>query len=286
MKKYLKLMRIHHYVKNLLIFLPLIFNGQLFDGKAFLLTFFGFLAFCAISSVVYIINDMRDVENDRKHSEKRKRPIASGSVSMNAAKALSISLFCLAVYFCYLSSSSLHMPWIFISIYFVLNLLYSFGLKKIPIIDIAILVSGFLLRVIFGASITDIIVSNWLYLTIMSISFYLGLGKRRNEASREKESRDVLRHYNYAFLDKNMYMCLACAFVFYALWCVDATTITRYQTNALVWTVPIAILIGMKYSLNVEGSSDGDPVEVIMKDKILLSMIAIYGVIIIALLYF
>ena len=138
-----------------------------------------------------------------------------------------------------------------------------------------------------GFNVTGIEISKWLYLTIIAMSFYLGLGKRRNELLKQKgNSRKVLKYYNQGFLDKNMYMCLALTIAFYSLWSVDPITIERVSNTDLVWTVPFVILICMKYSLNIEGNSDGDPVEVVLKDKALLAMLAIYGVITVGIIYF
>ena len=154
--------------------------------------------------------------------------------------------------------------------------------------DIAILVSGFLLRVLYGSEIMGIEISNWLYLTVISMSFYLGLGKRRNELvkSTEGTTRKVLQFYNHSFLDKNMYMCLALTITFYSLWSVDPLTISRIGNSNLFWTVPLVILICMKYSLTIEGNSDGDPVEVVFRDKTLLALILFFGVITMGIIYF
>lgn len=157
--------------------------------------------------------------------------------------------------------------WVIFLLYFFLNLIYSFGGKNVPLLDIAILVSGFLLRVIYGGMVTDIPLSHWLCLTITAASFYLSLGKRRGELLKNPDNpRPVLRYYSRDFLEKNMYMSVALAIVFYALWTVDASSVIRFGTTALVWTVPLVILIFMRYSLIVEDKTDGDPVEVILHD--------------------
>ena len=119
----------------------------------------------------------------------------------------------------------------------------------------------------------------------MSVSFYLGLGKRRNEIKKVgNKSREVLKYYNESFLDKNMYMCLSIAIVFYALWTVDSTNILKFG-NRLVITVPFVILILMKYSLDVENDNLGDPVDVVLSDKILLVMILLYGISMMGIIY-
>ena len=145
--------------------------------------------------------------------------------------------------------------------------------------------SGYLIRVLYGSSIIEIPVSNWLYLTVIAISCYLAFGKRRNELARQGPlSRNVLKYYTYEFLDKNMYLSNALIIVFYSLWCTDSVVIEKFSNN-LVWTVPLVLLISMKYSLNIEGDSDGDPVEVITKDKILVSLFLLYIVVIFSILY-
>lgn len=287
MKKYLKLMRVKHYIKNLLVLLPLIFSGQLFNVPSLIRGLLGVLAFSVLSSAIYIFNDIRDVESDRQHPTKRNRPIANGSVSIRAAYILAICLLlCTAVLY-YFTQAQQWYAWTLLVLYLLLNLAYSIKLKRVPIVDIAILVSGFVLRVLYGSVVGGIELSRWLYLTVISMSFYLGLGKRRNELIRQdgNASRSVLQFYNKNFLDKNMYMCLALTIAFYSLWAVDPITIARINTDNIVWTVPLVILICMSYSLHVERDSDGDPVEVLLGDKFLLLLVALLGIIWIAMIY-
>lgn len=286
MKNYLKLMRVHHYLKNVLIFLPLVFSQNLFDVTLLKKTILGFLSFSILSSIVYIVNDIQDVEKDRAHPIKCKRPIASGAVSVKEAYILAVVIAVLGITLNYFACEFDLLGWGFVILYVGLNFAYSMGLKNLPIIDITILVSGFLIRVLYGSAVTAIEVSNWLYLTVISMSFYLGLGKRRNElVTQGSKSRKVLKFYNHDFLDKNMYMCLGLTIVFYSLWCVDSTTIARYSNSNIVWTVPLVMLICMKYSLNVEGNSDGDPVSVLLKDKILMGMVFLYAMIVLFIIY-
>lgn len=267
---YIKLMRPKHYIKNILIFVPLIFSGKFLNTNNFLQTLYGFIVFSLIASTIYIINDIKDKDKDRKHPTKKNRPIASGKVSVKSAIIeiiLIVVVSALLAYFLKLPKLSIA----FLLAYFVLNLAYSLGLKNIPIIDVLILVSGFVLRVLFGASILRIEVSNWLYLAVLSISFYLGLGKRRNEINKNgAKSRKVLEYYNKEFLDKNMYMFLCMSIIFYSLWATDSNVVTANH-NLLIYTIPLVITVCMKYSMDIEGSeSSGDPVEVILKDKLIL----------------
>ncbi len=287
MKKYLKLMRVKHYIKNILVFLPFIFSGQFFKPFYLVRAVVGFFAFCLLSSAIYIFNDIRDVERDRLHPTKKNRPIANGSISKRAAYLLGACLLLATAVLQYFSQAAQWYAWLILLVYLLLNIAYSMKLKNIPIVDIAILVSGYVLRVLYGSALGGIEISRWLYLTVISMSFYLGLGKRRNELIRQDDlaKRNVLQFYNQSFLDKNMYMCLALTIAFYSLWAVDPLTIARINTENIVWTVPLVILICMSYSLHVERDSDGDPVEVLLGDKLLLSLVVLLGLIWVGIIY-
>ena len=281
MKNYIRLLRPKHYVKNVLVLLPLFFSGRFFERTALCAGLWGFAAFCLLSSLVYIINDLRDAPADRLHPTKCNRPIACGAVSVPVALALAAGLAAL-VMAAGIFARFPALGWIELTVYLLVNLAYSFGLKNIPVLDVALLVSGFLLRVLFGASVTGIVISNWLYLTVVAVSFYLALGKRRGELRRRSDgTRRVLRYYNDEFLSRNMSICLTLAIVFYSLWAAD----TANADTHLIWTVPLVLCLCLKYSLTVEGDSDGDPVEVIYQDKVLLALIALFAVVTLALLY-
>ena len=273
-KSYLKLMRIKHYLKNLLIFLPLIFSMSFNSLENNINTFIGFILFSFVCSIVYIINDLGDIEKDKRHPKKCKRPLASGEVSKKEAYVLLIVLAIIVVIGNILINANIYSI-IILLIYLVLNILYSKILKNIPLLDVICLVIGFVLRVVYGASIINVEVSNWLYLTIISFSFYLALGKRRNELQAGTDTRVVLKYYNKDFLDKNMYMFLTLMIVFYSMWCVDASNIVKFD-NKLIFTVPILMIICMKYSMNIERQSEGDPVEILFSDKVLMALVLIF----------
>ena len=286
MKNYIKLARFKHCIKNIFILLPLFFGHKLFDIEADIECILGFFAFSLLSSVVYIVNDINDIENDKRHPQKRLRPIASGKISIKNGIIYAAFLAVLSCVCAYFACRENPFSVIFLITYFVINFMYSFGLKNYPIIDVAILASGFLLRLLFGASIVNIEVSSWLYLTVLSLSFYLGLGKRRNELKRQSDtSRKVLKYYSYEFLDKMMYMFMAIALVFYSLWCADPMTVSNLDPSRIVWTVPVIILILMRYSYIVEGDSDGDPAEVVLHDIPILVLCAFYALLMTLLIY-
>jgi len=274
---YLKLMRVKHYVKNLLVFVPLFFNQNIFNKQRFIAAFLGFVCFCLVSSAVYILNDLKDIEKDRCHSKKKSRPIASGRVSKKQAIILIMS--CLSIATIISFSFVRKTGFIFLFFYFLINVAYSIGLKNYPIVDIVILASGFVIRVVYGGILTNTEISNWLYLVIVSGSLFMGFGKRRNELKQQSNTREVLKYYKKSFLDKNMYVTMALVIVFYALWTIESIN------SVMIWTVPFFMIILMKYSYDVEGDSDGDPVEVLLHNKILILLVMLYVVIVFLLLY-
>lgn len=288
MKKYLKLIRVKHWLKNGLVFLPIFFSINIFNKDYFLTTILAFFIFSLTSSIVYVINDINDIEKDKKHPIKKNRPLASGAISIKNAyiTILVISLLTITmISLTYLANDNIGIA-IIPLVYLTLNLLYSKWLKHVPIIDVVILVSGFLFRVMYGGIVNNIEVSKWLYLMIVFGSFYLGFGKRRNEIIKNGEkSRKVLELYNKDFLDKNMYVSLALAVVSYTLWCVDPITIARIGNDYLFWTVPLLLVILQLYSLNIEKDSHGDPIEVVLGDKVLIGTIALYIIIMGGVLY-
>lgn len=288
MKKYFKLLRISHWTKNALILLPVIFSGNLFNLKLFGTSLLGVLTFSVLSSIIYINNDIEDIEKDKKHPKKKFRPLPSGEISIKQANVIKYILLLIVILLTSLLvyiSKNIYAPIILLA-YFIINIAYSKGLKNIAIIDVVILVSGFLLRVLFGSIITGIEISNWLYLMVMSASFYLGFGKRRNEIIKNgKKAREVLKSYNKEFLDKNMYSCLTLSIVSYSMWATDSNVIARVGNNLLIWTIPLIMIIFMLYSLEIEQDSLGDPVDVIINNKKILAMIFIYGLAMFSILY-
>lgn len=277
MKDYLSLLRVKHYIKNVLVFLPMFFGGVIFERSRVINACLGFIAFSFLSSVVYIINDYKDIEKDRKHPTKKNRPLASGAISKRSA------VLCVVVLLLIIAACSFYIGnYVALACllgYLFLNILYSMGLKNKPIIDVVILASGFVIRVFYGGLITDVEISKWLYLVVVTGSLYMGLGKRRNELRAQTDTREVLKYYNESFLDKNMYVCVTLVNVFYALWSIEM------PDPRMIWTVPFFIVLLMCYSLDVEGDSDGDPVEVIVRNKALIGIVIAYAVCVFLLLY-
>ena len=288
MKEILKLIRVKHWLKNILIFLPIFFSVNVSNKELLKVSLIAFIVFCLSASIVYIINDLNDLEKDKNHPVKKLRSLASGKITISTAIIIIVILTLISLtlsFYLYTINNNILVILIPV-IYIVVNILYSIILKDIPIIDVSVIVLGFVLRVMYGGVVTNIEVSKYLYLMIIFGAFFLGFGKRRNEIIKNgTKSRKSLDFYNQSFLDKNMYVMLGLAVVSYTLWCVDKDTINRIGNDYLFWTIPLVIIILQLYSLNIEGNSYGDPIDVILSDKKLMLTSTIYAIIMTVLLY-
>ena len=285
---YLKLIRVKHWLKNLVIFLPLFFSTNLFETKMVINSLIAFFIFSFTASIVYIINDINDIEKDKLHPIKKNRPLASEEISKKNAIITAVILLFLEIVGTVVLYNITKNVFIFIipAIYIIINILYTKVLKNFSIIDVVVIVCGFILRVMYGGISIDVEVSKYLYLMVIFGSFYLGFGKRRNEIIKNGDkSRKVLSLYNKDFLDKNMYVALALAVVSYTLWCVDPTTIQRIGNDYIFWTIPLLMIILEMYSLDIESNSYGDPIEVILGDKKLIFVILAYIIVMTGVLY-
>ena len=289
MKDYIRLARPHHWIKNLLVVLPLLCSGQFLETGKLLISIWAFLAFSFLASAIYVNNDIRDCEKDRLNPRKCERPIAAGRIGVRSARIYFAVLLGVTLVFSVLAAGQLVYGWCLLAAYLFLNLAYSMKLKNIPVVDIAILAAGYLLRMLFGSAVTGIELSSWLCLTVIAASFFMGLGKRRGELKGKKDygesTRKVLQYYSEGFLDRNMTVCIGLAIMFYSLWTVDSMTVARVGSDRLVWTVPVVLLLCMKYSLDIEGESDGDPIEVLLHDPVILLLGGLLALMIFYLIY-
>lgn len=209
---YIRLLRPKDWAKNLFLFVPLFFSGQLQQWAKYPNLLLGVLCFCCIASALYIINDYSDIEDDRKHPEKSKRPLASGTVSKTSAIIICLLLIVAGFGLAYFVRDK----FLFVlSIYFFLNLAYSFGLKTIPILDIIIVSIGFVLRIKGGAVIANIGLSEWLTIMVFLLALFMAIGKRRDDVllkqSHGIDMRKAVKGYNLEFL--NVALGLVCAVI-------------------------------------------------------------------------
>ena len=285
----IKLIRVKHWIKNMLIFLPALFSGMILNKNVLLHSIIGFIIFSFISSCVYVINDISDIEKDKLHLTKKNRPLPSGKIKIKEAYIIFIIMLVLSIATSIILYSKIHNILVIILpvFYLVLNILYSKVLKKIPLIDIGVLSIDYLLRLLYGSVVTMISISNWLYLVVMFASLFMGFGKRRNEIIYEKETRAVLKKYNKDFLDKGMYVSMTLTIVFYSLWCINPVK-NKIDYPLFKYSIPIFVLIMFLYSYIIENNnkkSDGDPIEVFFSNKYLLILTVIYVIFMICTLY-
>lgn len=266
---YLILLRPKDWAKNLFLFIPLFFSGELFLWNVYPKLFLGFISFCFIASSIYIINDYRDVEDDKKHPEKSKRPLASGLVSKNASILICILLIIAGFAIAYV----IREKFLFIlSIYFLINLAYSFGLKNIPVLDIIILAIGFVLRVKGGAVIAYIGISEWLNIMVFLLALFMAIGKRRDDVLLKLASgtdmRRAIKGYNLDFLNVALALVCAVIIVAYFMYTMSPEVLKRMGTYRLYYTC-LFVLAGILRYLQIifVQAASGSPTKILYKDR-------------------
>ena len=268
LKALLKTMRPRQWTKNVFIFAALVFDKQFFVVDSFLRTMAGFALFCLISSSVYIFNDLADIEADRKHPEKKKRPIPSGQLSVGAAWAAGILLVAIALGLGYLLAPAFAGV---MGLYFLINMAYSKWLKYIPIVDVLILAAGFVLRV--GAGVTLIHVerfSPWLYVVMTLLSLFLGFGKRRAELALLTHGagshRKVLDGYTIPLLDQYIMIVSGTTIVAYSLYTFSAPNVPA--NHSMMLTIPFVVYTIFRYLYLIHVEDEGGaPEEILLTDR-------------------
>lgn len=219
---YIKLLRPKQWTKNLILFAPILFSGRLFEYEILLETVFGFIIFCMISSSVYILNDILDVERDRVHHKKKNRPIASGKVSISVATILFVVVLLMSLVLGYLLNTNY---FCLIILYFVINMLYVFRFKHIVILDVITLSTVFLLRAIAGSALIETSISSYLLLAVILLALFLALNKRRSEKifmeENNVETREILNEYSVSMIDKMLAIITPATLMAYILFALD-----------------------------------------------------------------
>lgn len=253
MKKYLKLLRVEQWVKNLFVFVPLFFSGNITNLDLLTKSIFAFIIFSFAASAVYILNDYNDIEADRKHPEKRRRPLASGAVSKSKAIGILSGLIIIDVVLVFLAQFYFHEPlWKFgsiIAIYFVMNIAYTLKLKHVPIIDIFIIATGFVFRVLAGGYMTGISISQWAILLTFVLALVLAIGKRRGElinAQVSGKTRKALDGYNVQFADIALSISVTLAIVCYLMFTLSQEVQGRFHERVF-YTVIFVVFAFLRY---------------------------------------
>ncbi len=287
LKALLKTMRPRQWTKNGFVFFALIFDKQLFHWDATLRTLGGFVLFCLVSSVVYIINDITDIEADRLHPKKKLRPLPSGKLPVNAAWAAAVAIIAVCLPLAYLLAPGFCLV---LTGYFLMNLAYSRWLKHVPILDVFIIAAGFVLRVEAGvALITVERFSPWLYLVTSLGSLYLGFGKRRAEmtllAKGAGSHRKVLEGYSIPLLDQYLTIVSTSTIVFYSFYTFTAENMPK--NHSMMLTIPFIIYIIFRYQQLVHKTDQtGAPDEVLLTDRPMQVALALMGLTIFIVFYF
>lgn len=253
MVKYLKLLRIEQWVKNLFVFAPLFFSGNIFNTDLLVKSIFAFVIFSIAASSIYIINDYSDIEQDRKHPEKKNRPLASGSISKKVAVAILIILIFLDISLKYFGYRYFHQDiWkfcIIILFYFLMNIAYTFKLKHVAIVDVCIISVGFVLRVLAGGYITGIYISQWAILLTFVLALVLAIGKRRGElinAQVSGRTRKALDGYNVQFADIALSISVTLAIVCYLMFTLSPEVQQRFHPRVF-YTVIFVVFAFLRY---------------------------------------
>ena len=282
-----KTMRPKQWAKNVFVLAALVFDAKLFMPSFLARAFAAFCLFCAISSAVYLINDVADMEKDRQHPGKRNRPLASGQLSPNIAVMTAVAIVAVALPLAYLLDPA------FAAIavgYLAIITLYSFWLKNVVILDVIIVAAGFVLRVAAGVVVVDATrFSPWLVLCMVFGALFIAISKRRHELvllnDNANAHRRIFSEYSLALLDEMTRLVTACTAMAYSLYTFSAPNLP--QSKAMMLTIPFVLygLFRYMYLVHIRGEG-GAPEDLVFEDKPLLLAILLWGLTVVGILYF
>jgi 4-hydroxybenzoate polyprenyltransferase len=279
-------LRPRQWAKNVFVAAALVFAGRLADPSAVLVVCGAFAVFCVLSSAVYLINDVRDRDADRLHPAKRRRPIASGEISPGTASALSVILAVAALFAAFRLSTRFGEV---AAAYLVLNLAYSFGLKRVVILDVMMVATGFLLRALAGAVVIDVAISRWLVMCTGLLALFLGFAKRRQEvAALEGESltRPILKEYSLPFLDQMIAAVTGATVVAYSVYAFSPEVAQKLGTTHLGFTIPFVLFGIFRYLYLVHQRGIGEnPTAVVLTDLPLVLDVLLWAAAVVLALY-
>jgi 4-hydroxybenzoate polyprenyltransferase len=280
-------LRPHQWTKNLVVFAPLALSKHLFEAEAFARAALAFILFCGLSGAVYVINDLADLERDRRHPLKRLRPLARGDLAPRVAAvfAVVLTLVCLGL------GPLLGGPFALSAlIYLLLNLAYSFGLKGVVILDVIAISLGFVLRAVAGALAIAVRFSDWLLVCTTLLALFLALAKRRHELTSLNDAasdhRPILAEYSPYLLDQMISVVTASCLMAYAFYCMAPETVEKYRTDRLAWTIPFVLYGIFRYLYLVHRREQGgSPTDILLTDRPLLLDVALWALTIILIVY-
>jgi len=268
----IKNLRIQQWIKNFFVFAPLIFSQNVFNLPMLVKTIFAFVLFCILSGATYILNDIQDLEEDKLHPVKSKRPLASGRLKTTHAVSACILLVLLGLVGAYYLHIHFFMA---LLIYFILQIVYSIWIKHVVILDVFLVASGYLIRVIAGGLAIGVQLSPWLFICTFLIALFLALSKRRHELILLDEGaeahRPILKEYTPLLLDQMIAVVTASTVISYCFYTVSSETVAKFGTKNLLFTVPFVLYGIFRYLYLVHQKDEGgSPEALIIKDKPLL----------------
>ncbi|MGB9742818.1 MAG: decaprenyl-phosphate phosphoribosyltransferase [bacterium] len=284
----LKSMRPKQWVKNLLVFSALIFSENLLAGTRLLRSIAAFVAFCLVSGAVYIINDIVDRENDRMHPKKRLRPIASGKLPLSTAAIAAVIAVSIGI------GGGFYLDRRFglvIAAYFLLQLAYSFMLKKVVVLDVMVVAAGFAMRAIAGTYVISVQISPWLFVCAILLALFLALAKRRHELLFLEgggiSHRSVLGKYSETLLDQMIAVATSATVIAYCLYTIAPETVRKFGTHNLILTVPFVLYGIYRYLYLVYRREEGGaPEKVLFTDLPLIVDVFLWLLSVVVILYF
>jgi 4-hydroxybenzoate polyprenyltransferase len=282
----IKTLRPTQWTKNGFVFVPLIFDVKLFKIEPLSRTLIGFVMLCLISGIVYLINDLVDIEKDRQHPTKCNRPLPSGQLSRSVAIGAAILIPVIVLPLSFLLDVNFGL---ILTGYLVLQIAYSFWLKNLVIVDVMVIAAGFVLRVAAGVPLVHAErFSPWLYVFTTLLALFLGLGKRRQEIvllkHQASNTRAILDHYSLPFLDEMMAVVTAGTVMTYALYTFSSENLPKNHTMML--TIPFVIygIFRYLYVIHIQGNG-GAPDEVLLTDRSLQAAVGLFTLSVVAILY-
>ncbi|MGC9110653.1 MAG: decaprenyl-phosphate phosphoribosyltransferase [candidate division WOR-3 bacterium] len=284
----IKSMRPKQWVKNLLVFAALIFSENLLTGTRLLRSIAAFVAFCLVSGAVYIINDIVDRENDRMHPKKRLRPIASGKLPLSTAAIAAVIAVSIGI------GGGFYLDRRFglvIAAYFLLQLAYSFMLKKVVVLDVMVVAAGFAMRAIAGTYVISVQISPWLFVCAILLALFLALAKRRHELLFLEgggiSHRSVLGKYSETLLDQMIAVATSATVIAYCLYTIAPETVRKFGTHNLILTVPFVLYGIYRYLYLVYRREEGGaPEKVLFTDLPLIIDVFLWLLSVVVILYF
>ena len=280
-------LRVEQWAKNLLVFAPLVFALRLALPGAALRSFLAFVLFCAVSSAGYLLNDIRDRKRDRLHPTKQRRPLAAGALPEDRVRLVALVLIAVS-----LAGSLMLGPLfaILLAAHCALNVIYTFALKRVVMVDLLVITCGFLLRAIAGAVVINVPASGWFIVCTAVIALLVGFGKRRQELVLLKEKavmhRPVLAHYSRAFLDRAVIGAAALSVICYTLYTIYGQPLGRHHSSALLLTLPFVIAGVSRYLFLIfRGEPSGDPIKIIRRDPLSAFNLLLWAITVVAILY-